>query len=623
MSSTSVTAAGQSDSRNTSEANPAANASAANSASAFADPIDMQNRLFARLSRMFGSEVPLYDKSLEINCACNNTVCALLGRLFVGFTITAEQLERASGERHGAIRIGTADEYQWVTRFFACFGMEPHNFYDMTSVGTKSQPVIATAFRSRNNPDHRVFTSLLQTDYFDSSIRGRLDALLAQRNIFSDRAKALIEQAERDGGLTWSDAEQLIAEAAERIFKWTGRARDHKLYQRLCDVGFKIAADIACFERHHLNHLTPNTLCMDLYTSAMKFCLGEIDEPTFDRRAVRALSQLARQADIDWMRLHFKHLPSDHFDRFPRATADIADIASFVRSLIDKLLTPPFQLQSLDHAGSKDTTEGPDANTPVLLRQDAYKALTENVIFVEQDGTEVQGKHTARFGEIEQRFYAVTPVGRELYDRCLAQAEADRDQDPDLAHRDFEAFEAAYSRAFDPIPKTLTQLIERDLVYARYWPTPKGIAAAGSGSNPVNTADINELVRMGYADREGLRYEDFLPVSAAGIFASNLNQYGTQSTAAVKPEYTQEQLENVMGRSIIDADEAYAAMQARSIIETCEALGVTRYLPEQRRKELLALSMSVPASDTHSSLGTKHKPTNSTGCCGNSKNCCG
>ena len=34
----------------------------------------------------------------------------------------------------------------------------------------------------------------------------------------------------------------------------------------------------------------------------------------------------------------------------------------------------------------------------------------------------------------------------------------------------------------------------------------------------------------------GLRYEDFLPISAAGIFASNLGQYGTKSTAAAKPE---------------------------------------------------------------------------------------
>ena len=569
----------------TSEANIANPATTSN----FDDPINMQNRLFARLSRMFGAEVPLYDKSLDINRACNNTVCALLAKLFTGFTMTADQLERASGERHGAIRIGTPEEYRWITRFFACFAMEPHNFYDMTTVGAKSQPVIATAFRSRNNPDHRVFTSLLQTDYFDPETRRRLDTILANRNIFSDRAKSLIQQAEQDGGLSKQDADQLITEAAERIFKWTGRARDHKLYKHLCDAGFKIAADIACFERHHLNHLTPNTLCMDLYTSAMKFCLGEIDQPTYERRASRALAQLAKQADTDWMRLHFKHLPSDHFASFPREQASDTDITELVRTLTDKLLTPPFRLQTLDHAGSKDTTEGPDANTPVLLRQDAYKALTENVTFIEPDGSEVRDKHTARFGEIEQRFYAVTPAGRTLYDQCLANAETDRDRNPNLAQKNFEAFEQTYAKAFDPIPKTLTELIQQGLVYARYWPTPKGIAAATSdpNNNPINTTDINELVRLGYADREGLRYEDFLPVSAAGIFASNLNQYGTQSTAATKPQYTQQQLESIMNRPIINANENYAATQAESLLQTYKALGLLDILDSDARTSLI------------------------------------
>ncbi|MEY5033495.1 MAG: hypothetical protein RL354_2526, partial [Planctomycetota bacterium] len=49
--------------------------------SAIASKIDMQNRLFAELSAMFGREVPLYDKSLLVNKACNQTVCGLLAKL--------------------------------------------------------------------------------------------------------------------------------------------------------------------------------------------------------------------------------------------------------------------------------------------------------------------------------------------------------------------------------------------------------------------------------------------------------------------------------------------------------------------------------------------------------------
>ena len=49
-------------------------------------------------------------------------------------------------------------------------------------------------------------------------------------------------------------------------------------------------------------------------------------------------------------------------------------------------------------------------------------ALTEPVIFQQPDGSTVNASHTARFGEIEERFYATTTAGRELYDKCLGDA---------------------------------------------------------------------------------------------------------------------------------------------------------------------------------------------------------
>src|SRR5688572_19489490 len=110
----------------------------------FADKNRMQHRLFAELSAMFGKEVPLYDKSLLVNKVCNKAVVAQLSQMHRGFTLSDDQLDKTSGERHGAIRIGTPEEYRWIAGFFAAFAMEPHNFYDMTSLGSKSQPIIAT-----------------------------------------------------------------------------------------------------------------------------------------------------------------------------------------------------------------------------------------------------------------------------------------------------------------------------------------------------------------------------------------------------------------------------------------------------------------------------------------------
>jgi len=548
--------------------------------------LDMQNRLFAALSAMFGKEVPLYDRSLLVNKACNETVCGLLSRLHVGFTMSGEELERTSGERHGAIRIGRPDEYRWIGRLFGCFAMEPHNFYDMTNVGSKSQPIIATAFRSVHRPEHRVFSSVLMTDYFDPATKARIEALLAKRTVFSDRAKELIEKSERQGGLGREDGEALIKECTDRIFKWTGKARDHALYKELSAAGFKIAADIACFQSHHLNHLTPNTFCMDLYTAAMKHCLGEVDAAWFEARARTVLARLMKQADHDFMKLHFKHVPLEEIARYRAGSVSEADVAAAAGALVRRFAAPEFALAQLKHAGFKDFTEGPSEDTPVLLRQDAYKALTEPVEFTEVDGSVVQTTHTARFGEIEERFYACTPAGRAMYDACLAEADAAREKDPSLPKRDMAAYEALYARPFAAFPKSLPELIAAKLVYARYVATPKGIAAGKSGALP--TTDLMELARGGFVDYEGLRYEDFLPVSAAGIFASNLQQYGTKSTAAVKPTYTQAQLEEILGKRIVDSTTMYARFEAESKLETYRSLGLIERVSAVELRELEA-----------------------------------
>ena len=550
----------------------------------FAPRIEMQNRLFSELSRMFGEEVPLYDKSLLVNRVCNETICALLAGLHRGFNLTAAQLEKTSGERHGAIRIGKPAEYRWVCRFFAAFAMEPHNFYDMTNVGAKSQPIIATAFRSRLNPDHRIFCSLLMTDYFDPATRARIEALLAPREVFSATARTLLEQSERQGGLGWDDANRLVGEGVTGIFKWTGRARDHGLYQDLCAAGFKIAADIACFGSHHLNHLTPNTLWMDLYTAAMKHCMGEMDAATFRARAAVMLARLRDRADHDYLRLHFKHLSHADIAAFQPGTLDAGEVTRLADALAKRLQEPDLALAQLKHSGFKDYTEGPAEDTPVLLRQDAYKALTEAVQFTQPDGSVVDTVHTARFGEIEQRFYATTPAGRDLYDRCLTAADAAKDKNPGLIKQDFAAYERLYAAPFAPFPKQLSALLAQGLVFGRYAVTAAGLAAAQAGK--IRTTDLSELVRLGYVVAEGLRYEDFLPVSAAGIFASNLNQYGTKSTAAQKPVYTQAQLEEILGRKIVDPNVTYAGLDAESRLQVFGQLGLLEKIDAKERARL-------------------------------------
>ncbi len=128
-----------------------------------------------------------------------------------------------------------------------------------------------------------------------------------------------------------------------------------------------------------------------------------------------------------------------------------------------------------------------------------------------------------------------------------------------------------YAKPFAPFPKTLPALLAQGLVFGRYTVTAQGLAAKGT----IKTTDLAELIRLGYVDYEGLRYEDFLPVSAAGIFASNLNQYGTKSTAAAKPVYTQAMLEEILGRQIVDPNETYARLEAESVRQVFAQLGLS------------------------------------------------
>jgi uncharacterized glyoxalase superfamily metalloenzyme YdcJ len=277
-------------------------------------------------------------------------------------------------------------------------------------------------------------------------------------------------------------------------------------------------------------------------------------------------------------------VPLEEIAAYKRGGVAPAEVAALAAELTATLAGPGYALSKLKHAGFKDFTEGPSEDTPVLLRQDAYKALTEPVQFTEDDGSVVDATHTARFGEIEERFYACTPAGRALYDTCLAEADAAREKDPSLPKRDMAAYEALYAKPFAPFAKNLEGLIRQGHVYARYLPTEKGLSAAASGA--ISSIDLLDLAKQGFVEYEGLRYEDFLPVSAAGIFASNLQQYGTKSTAAVKPTYSQALLEEILGKRIVDSTTVYAGVEAESKLETYAKLGLLCKVAPAERAEL-------------------------------------
>ncbi|MES2631429.1 MAG: VOC family protein [Pseudomonadota bacterium] len=414
----------------------------------------LRARFSQAMSDLYRAEVPIYGELLEIVADCN--------RANASATAAGPLDARLPVERHGAIRLGTPQELRAMRRVLAVLGMQPVGYYDLAPAGV---PVHSTAFRpvgadSLARSPFRLFTSLLRLELIaDVGLRKEAAAILARRQIFSDRLLALVAQHEMHGALSAAQADEFLHHALD-VFRWQRTAAvPHATYEAL-HRAHRLIADVVCFKGPHINHLTPRTCDID----AVQSCMRE--------RGIRV----------------------------------------------------------------KDSIEGPPRRRhPILLRQTSFKALEETVAF--SDG--IVGSHTARFGEVEHRGMALTPKGRALYDRLLAQAGAQNRLDD----------------AFDAFPDDLQTLREDGLAYFRYW-------AEGA------TLRCEPLV-----------YEDFLPVSAAGIFQSNL---GSADAQVFLTGSARDAFELALGCPVLDEMALYKD-ESESSLRLAQAALTTAFaaLPEQ------------------------------------------
>jgi len=434
---------------------------------------------------MYRQEVPAYGTLMELVADINEATLERQPALRASLEAT-ETLDRVNEERHGAIRLGTETELAMMRRVFAVMGMFPVGYYDLSEAGV---PVHATAFRPvgeaslRINP-FRVFTSLLRLDLIaDPQLRAAARDILSHRRIFSDGAIALVEQAERDGGLSQEDGERFVAEILN-TFRWHEEASVKRtLYDRL-HAAHRLIADVVSFKGPHINHLTPRTL------------------------------------DIDAVQ-----------DEMPN------------RGIVPKAVV-----------------EGPPTRAcPVLLRQTSFKAIEEHVSFPDAEGNLIGGSHTARFGEIEQRGVALTPKGRSLYDRLLNEARTRVHPSADGSNA--QAYGAALKESFAAFPDDWNTIRKAELGYFFYSIVP------GTDFSKLAGDEIESLVEAGAVRFDPIVYEDFLPVSAAGIFQSNLGDAVVQDFVASP---NQRLFEKALGASVLNEFEHYAGIEHASI-EQCLA----------------------------------------------------
>ncbi|WP_242206556.1 MULTISPECIES: VOC family protein [unclassified Pseudomonas] len=247
----------------------------------------------------------------------------------------------------------------------------------------------------------------------------------------------------------------------------------------------------------------------------------------------------------------------------------IADVVAFKGPHINHLTPRTLDIDSVQEQmpahgiTPKAVIEGPPRRQcPILLRQTSFKALDEPIAFTDQNQT--RGSHSARFGEIEQRGAALTPKGRALYDRLLNAARDELGDFPNEANA--ARYNALMAQHFGEFPDSVEGMREQELAYFRYFATEKGLAAGGLGQS-----SLEDLLRDGYVKAEPLVYEDFLPVSAAGIFQSNL---GDAAQAHYGEHSNRQAFEQALGRATIDELRLYAATQQRSIDDCLTQLAI-------------------------------------------------
>lgn len=272
------------------------------------------------------------------------------------------------------------------------------------------------------------------------------------------------------------------------------------------------------------------------------------------------------QQVLETFRWHDKAIVgSELYKRLHRAHRLIADVVSFRGPHINHLTPRTLDIDAVQERMPQEgivpkaIVEGPPTRAcPILLRQTSFKALEEPVSFMDGNGSWQEGSHTARFGEIEQRGIALTPKGRALYDLLLEEARTRLVPAADGSNA--AEYRAALADVFKAFPDDWAAIRQAGLGYFSYSLTQKGRKT--NRRMDLETAVAEEMVRF-----DPIVYEDFLPVSAAGIFQSNLGDNAARDFAASP---NQLMFESDLGASVLDEFAHYARIE-RASLESCLA----------------------------------------------------
>ncbi len=471
--------------------------------------------LATELSEMYSKEIPEYKQFTEIVKASN------LAFLEKNHPFKFYNKERVLEEKHGAIRVSTPEEMRLFARIFKLMGMYPVEFYDLTPSGI---PMIATAFRpidgSIEQSAFRMFTSMLHPDYIPDEVKHEVDIILSQRKNnpkFSKKLLTLLDTAE-NRELNNLEAKNFIAELVN-VFKLENLKPIYfPLYKSLREKN-DVYADNICVGIN-LNHLTPRAFDIvdaqkRLIDAGVPMKDGGIEGPP--------------------MRINAANVQLNQTSR--KAPGELIVVTS------DKTILELFYENRVHYDNLKKSAP--------IIRLDKNQSVSDYLALIEktlETHKLVHIEHKARFGEIESRHVALTSEGENLYKKLLEENKFEQD-----------------------FPTTHEEMFEQNLAYYNFEVNPKQKL-----KNKPTNADLQYLIKHQYLKLVPQTYEDFLAVSAAGIFKSNLSN-GVQNLQKKNQTTSHENrliLEKAIGFKILSRHDLALAEQAKTKLEAYKILGL-------------------------------------------------
>jgi len=177
--------------------------------------------------------------------------------------------------------------------------------------------------------------------------------------------------------------------------------------------------------------------------------------------------------------------------------------------------------------------------------------------FPEPDGTLIESEYQETFVEFEERLQALTPSGRQEFERLFAVGKKNLtlpESNPQYADHYYQTM----NDALKEFPADSQTLWQNGWAYFTF-----ELHDSTVGADEVADLNFDQLVQRGVVRLVPQQYEDFFGPAATNIFNSNIGLEDVSNVGLATQE-SQQQFEQFLGCDIVNMYDYYAQIQAKS-----------------------------------------------------------